>query len=775
MSAVIPWIGEPPDSIHLEAREKITSTWLRDAALGELITQAPWVVDGITDAELEALDALDHVSRIDPELVEAMLGFPWVADGVDFHEQPAFVGLLNIGGNSIGLMRRLSSYAWVAGGQEETETLLADVFDRLRTISDIDRGMAVRMASAGWVADGVNPTELVLLSVLPRYFFTSSSRSFARPIDLRLFDAVGELNNAWTNQTPDPRILDGLVHILSEQYSTRAFNHVISEPWLRNGLDAMEAARTAIFLATLGGWSLYWVQAESPLVPSMTISLPLAGDVRVWLVNANGVAISEDAMLEVVGESARFSEELLRTPFPTTDIIIDILDSPWADNYGHCRHHGTHIRWSEDCGVQDLARLVAQYYFNKGNSSWLNGGAANVVQGYVADTLGVETIADRRARLSQDVTYWAEEEGLENVAHFVHYDQLGENWGYPSKFAHTPYQLGEHLLHNLTDVMGQDAMSAALRELHIPARTYFPTSGPDGTGETPNITEEGIYDIFLKYTSPGRKEEVQDVYSRLHGGAFVFPNVVSDDDHGDHPLRATEFYVGQAVEGSLDYPVDLDFFRFTPERDGKYIVNVDHESLGVSGLSLYLYHYSGAYVNVADDLVPQLWTWKSRRQTFSGPQILWMAPSFSVRYFAVENFGGETGPYTLTITKVEDVEDDHGDSLSNATDISLGASVAGVVDDDFDFDYFRFEVAEGRKYQIEVMPGTLQYFRTRLFTSHNTTPGDWSNVYPDDEADGPGEFMRTWRAPDSGVYYFAVDGYNENLGTYTIRITDLGG
>ena len=31
------------------------------------------------------------------------------------------------------------------------------------------------------------------------------------------------------------------------------------------------------------------------------------------------------------------------------------------------------------------------------------------------------------------------------------------------------------------------------------------------------------------------------------------------------------------------------------------------------------------------------------------------------------------------------------------------------------------------------------------------------------------------RAPDSGVYYFAVDGYNENLGTYTVRVTDLGG
>ena len=360
------------------------------------------------------------------------------------------------------------------------------------------------------------------------------------------------------------------------------------------------------------------------------------------------------------------------------------------------------------------------------------------------------------------------------MAHYLHYLKADWDRQYEGDLILASYQFGENLLHNLTDAMGQPAMSAALRELHIPAGAYFRTSVPSGPREIPDRIEEEIYDTFLDHTPLDRVEEVLRVYQRLHGGAFAFADRVLGDDHGDYPLSATELQVGQAAEGSLDYPVDLDFFRFKPEKDRKYTVKVDHERLGISGISLYIYHYDSSSVRRPGNLIPKLWTWKSRQQTPSGPEIRWMAPSSFQRYFVVENFGAKTGPYTLTLTEVEDVEDDHGDSLDTATGISTGETVAGTVDNDFDFDYFRFEAIEDRRYEIEVVPGTLQSFRTRLFTARNASPWNWNNLYPDDEAHGPGSYRVTWRAPDSGVYYLAVDGYNENLGTYTVRVTDLG-
>ena len=356
LSAVIEWFGEPPDPIHLEAREAIIEIWLRDAELGEFITQAPWVVDGIADAELEALDALNILSAIDSELVESIFTLPWVANGVDYQEQSAFEGLLKIGWDSANLLRAVVFYPWVAEAPGQTEASLGDVFDRLHIISSIDKVLAVRLASVPWIVDGVNPTELVLLSVLPNHMEFQSSDTSANRRNLELVDMVGELNDSWIQQAPDPRILDGIVHLLPEAQYWDISDQIKSEPWFRDGLDATEAARAAIFMTTVSGRSLYRERSDSPLVPSMTISLPLAGDIRVWLVGADRASTSEDSMLAVVEESARFSEELLGTPFPTTDIIIDILD-PDPNYYSvSCTFYETHIWWSEFCPIESLAQ-----------------------------------------------------------------------------------------------------------------------------------------------------------------------------------------------------------------------------------------------------------------------------------------------------------------------------------------------------------------------------------------------------------------------------------
>ena len=129
-----------------------------------------------------------------------------------------------------------------------------------------------------------------------------------------------------------------------------------------------------------------------------------------------------------------------------------------------------------------------------------------------------------------------------------------------------------------------------------------------------------------------------------------------------------------------------------------YQMGVDHESLRYTSITVY----------DPDGQTQEFQKWKARRRTPSGPEILWVAPGSGEYYFAVQNFGGENGPYTLVITAVEDAADDHGDNLATATGISLDETVEGTVDSDFDFDYFRFEAVEGRAYLIDVTGETLQ-------------------------------------------------------------------
>ena len=771
ISPLLQWIDAPPDSIHMEAKEKITGIWLRDASIGEHIAQAPWVADGITDMELEALAALKILLAIDPELVETLFGLPWVADGVDHPELPAFKGLLGIGENNTEFLRVLISSTWVAEGPALTGPAMSDIFQSLKSISDQDPALAPIVADVQWVADGVNPTEALILSVLPDYLSYNPTYRLVRgetlARNLQLFDDAGTLRHIG----PDVHVVDGLVHVFSRYFSRDTLDRIVSEPWFRDGVDGLEAARAAILLAIIMESRLYTELLEGPLVPDRTISLPLAGDVRIWLVKMDDVSLPTEDMLKTIEDSARFTEAFLGAPFPTTDIIVDVVNSAIAGSRG-CNHYGDEISWPDYCGVHGLAREIAHYYFHQGNQEWLREGAVDLVEAYVNEGRGVEALADRRTQLSQQVSHWADAKGIENLAHYIHFDGIDTDSRYSNELRLAPYQLGENLLHNLLDVMGQQAMSAALRELHAPARGYFQIAEPK---EVQRNTEEGTYNVFLKHTPPDRREAVQDVYRRLHGGVFAFAEAELDDDHANRHVNATKIDVGEFVEGALDYPSDLDFFRFQPERGRKYRLEVNHETLGISGISLYAPIIRDPNTFGRGSLIPELWSWKARWQTASGPQILWVAPSSERHYFVVENFSGESGSYTLTISDVEDVEDDHGDSLSTATSISVGEVLAGAVEDDFDFDYFQFEAVECHMYEIEVVPGTLEYFRTRLYSSFSRSPEGWNNRYADDEAIGLNTYRDSaWVALSSGQYYVAVDGYNENLGTYTLKITDLG-
>ena len=213
--------------------------------------------------------------------------------------------------------------------------------------------------------------------------------------------------------------------------------------------------------------------------------------------------------------------------------------------------------------------------------------------------------------------------------------------------------------------------------------------------------------------------------------------------------------------GELDYMFDFDYFAFQTEKDRKYRITVNHESLGSSSVTLY------------DPDGITRGRWKSRIREASGPQIQWVAPSSDEYYFAVQNFGGKTGGYTLTITPVASIEDDHGDAIATATSISLRQVVHGAVDDDFDYDYFQFQAVEGKSYRVEIDLGTLEYYHRHLYTADGVPHDAWYEFWDDGVR---ASFTETgeWTPSSSGTFYLAVDGAWGSVGTYTVTITEVG-
>ena len=113
--------------------------------------------------------------------------------------------------------------------------------------------------------------------------------------------------------------------------------------------------------------------------------------------------------------------------------------------------------------------------------------------------------------------------------------------------------------------------------------------------------------------------------------------------------------------------------------------------------------------------------------------------------------------------------DDHGNDQWSATEIAIGETAEGIVDDLFDFDYFVFRAEEGQTYVMVVSLGTLTDSTLGLYDS-NGEELDWN----DDYGDSAGSRIE-WTAPATGEYFLAVEGFDvDATGTYTLTVTEAG-
>ena len=253
------------------------------------------------------------------------------------------------------------------------------------------------------------------------------------------------------------------------------------------------------------------------------------------------------------------------------------------------------------------------------------------------------------------------------------------------------------------------------------------------------------------------------MYRHLHGGQFGYPHTDSKDLDGDEATAATDVDVGDIIVGSLDNWLDFDYFRFQAKVGQKYRINVNHDSLRVTSVRL----YSPDGLAFEDS--------KSRKQKLLGPEILWRAPNSDEYFVAVQNYGGKTGAYVLTIAAVDDIADDHGDNAASATNIAIGRTIEASLDDDFDYDFFRFQVVEGEKYRAIVT--NSKRFRFEVYLSDGVIYPEYDEVFnwTWNAQDGTIELVGNrriieWVALSDGDLYFAIEDRDGNIAAYTLTI-----
>ncbi len=210
------------------------------------------------------------------------------------------------------------------------------------------------------------------------------------------------------------------------------------------------------------------------------------------------------------------------------------------------------------------------------------------------------------------------------------------------------------------------------------------------------------------------------------------------DDHGDSISEATQAEVPCAIAGVIGNTGDLDYFAFQAEAGTPYSIDTTG---GTSG---------GFYVN--------LYNSQSQHLNSGQGSIGYTATSSGPLYVLVQVYGGETGPYTLSISVPED---DYGNAISSATAIAAPSSTEGSIEYQGDRDYFSFPAEAGTTYAITGTPGTLGFSYFYLYNSSGQSLAS-GNL---------GQEPIVYTPTSSGTLYVQMESYSNETGSYTLALS----
>ena len=205
-------------------------------------------------------------------------------------------------------------------------------------------------------------------------------------------------------------------------------------------------------------------------------------------------------------------------------------------------------------------------------------------------------------------------------------------------------------------------------------------AGPDGRQEF--ITSRPVL------WEPSRSGVHELVVAGAGPLPYEFEVSISDyvDDFGDSFESATEIPIGGSVEGTIGPIRENDYFSFRAEAGDTYQIDVSLEDdyradLGVNDLRVDLIGSDRNRIGRIE-----------RRR-------VWEAPASGVYFLRAYN--SHQGSYSISIS-VSSYRDDHADSPSGATEISVSGIVEGAIGEDFDQDYFYFDAESGESLEINV-------------------------------------------------------------------------
>ena len=321
----------------------------------------------------------------------------------------------------------------------------------LNDIASRDLELAKRLADLPWFADDVTYNKGGILHALKEV----ASK------DLKLARLISSLPKARETAL----VMGSLARIADREPD--AYARLTAQPWFADGLDDEEAALlVALEDAAVDARNLFTNLVRSHSTQSKSVSLPLTGDVRLWAIQSTPFPRGKD-LVGMLEEAVGAAEGFMGTPFPITDVIL-VVSPVVSETRGYGgQFRGDHIRLVRyeydqiNRGV--IHHEVAHYYFQGGlGPTWLVEGGAEFMVAYIKDRVGLESLEVRKPTTRILLGSNCFHQGVTTISQLN--ERLREQ---PDPVQLCNYSLGAYFLHALFDALGEEATSAALRELFL--------------------------------------------------------------------------------------------------------------------------------------------------------------------------------------------------------------------------------------------------------------------------------------------------------------------
>ena len=258
--------------------------------------------------------------------------------------------------------------------------------------------------------------------------------------------------------------------------------------------------------------------------------------------------------------------------------------------------------------------------------------------------------------------------------------------------------------------------------------------------ESRQLLAANDYGVF-RPRSPG----IYYLYISVETGDYSLSLTALTDDHPNYQEDATPIEDGQTLKGEIEYKGDRDVFSFQGEEGVGYRAEVSPD--GAGGINVDLRFASGSPSLAVD--------WDDAK--------VWISRDTQTIYVFVS--GWEKG-YSLSLSSFQD---DHADGrgTGEATEISPGQAVGGILEHESDIDVFRFQPADYTEYRIEGRPGTSQDVVIHLCTQDARNCTDEAQS----AADAPAVLVAAfWPKNSKQTRYVKVSGPDSATGTYNLSL-----